>query len=67
MKYSESHGIKYLVNTQIEPTHLARTAFCENALKTAIQTGTEQYVILGAGMDTFTFRESDFLQKYDVF
>ena len=59
--------LKYLVNTQIAPTPLARAAFCEDALKTAIHTGTEQYVILGAGMDTFAFRESDFLKKYDVF
>lgn len=59
--------LKYLVNTQIAPTPLARAAFCENALKTSMQTGTEQYVILGAGLDTFAFREQAFLKKYDVF
>ncbi|MGN1089216.1 MAG: class I SAM-dependent methyltransferase [Huintestinicola sp.] len=60
-------ALKYLVNTQIAPTPLARAAFCENALKTSMRTGTEQYVILGAGMDTFAFREPEFLKKYDVF
>lgn len=59
--------LKYLVNTQIAPTLLARSAFCEDALKTAIHTGTQQYVILGAGLDTFAFREQEFLKKYDVF
>ena len=59
--------LKYLVNTQIAPTPLARAAFCENALKISMQTGTEQYVILGAGLDTFAFREQEFLRKYDVF
>ena len=57
--------LKYLVNTQIAPTLLARSAFCEDALKTAIHTGTQQYVILGAGLDTFAFREQEFLKKYD--
>ena len=32
-----------------------------------MRTGTEQYVILGAGMDTFVFREPEFLRKYDVY
>lgn len=59
--------LKYLINTQIAPTPLARAAFCEEALKTAMQTGTKQYVILGAGLDTFAFRNQEFLGKYDVF
>ena len=36
-------------------------------MKTAVLTGTKQYVILGAGMDTFAFREPEFLSKYRVF
>lgn len=59
--------LKYLVNTQIAPTPLARAAFCEDALKTSAQTGAEQYVILGAGLDTFAFREQEFLKRYEVF
>lgn len=60
-------ALTYLVNTQIAPTPLVRAAFCEDALKTAVHTTTQQYVILGAGMDTFAFREPEFLRKYDVF
>ncbi len=37
------------------------------ALKAAVLTGTKQYVILGAGMDTFAFREGEFLAKHQVF
>lgn len=59
--------LKYLVNTQIAPTPLARAAFCEEALKTSLQTGTEQYVILGAGLDTFAFREQELLKRCEVF
>lgn len=32
-----------------------------------LQTGAEQYVILGAGLDTFAFREQEFLKRYEVF
>lgn len=59
--------LDYLVHMQIAPTPLARATFCEESLKTAMATGTEQYVILGAGMDTFAFREPEFLKKYKVF
>lgn len=64
---SDKEALRYLVNTQIAPTPLARARFCEDSLKTAMRTGTEQYVILGAGMDTFVFREPDFMRKYKVF
>ena len=57
----------YLVNTQLAPTPLARAQFCEESLKTAMQTGTQQYVILGAGLDTFAFREPAFTERYGVF
>ncbi len=64
---SEKDELRYLVNTQIAPTPLARSRFCEDSLKTAMQTGTTQYVILGAGLDTFAFRETNFMKKYKVF
>lgn len=64
---NENDILKFLVNTQIAPTPLARSRFCEDRLKTAMQTGTLQYVILGAGMDTFAFRDEEFMDKYKVF
>lgn len=64
---NNEEALMYLVNTQIAPTPLARAAFCEDALKTAVSTGAEQYVILGAGMDTFAFREPEFLEKFEVY
>lgn len=64
-----SHGdaLRYLVYTQIAPTPLARARFCEDSLKTAVLTGTKQYVILGAGMDSFSFREPEFMKNCKVF
>ena len=59
--------LRRLVNAHIAPSPLCRAAYTEKALKTAVLTGTKQYVILGAGMDTFAFREPEFLSKYRVF
>ena len=56
-----------MINTRIAPTPLARARYCEEALDTAALTGTAQYVILGAGLDTFAFRRPDFLSKHTVF
>lgn len=64
---SNNEALKYIVETQLAPTPLARSAFCENSLKTAVLTGTEQYVILGAGFDTFAFCENPLMQRLDVF
>lgn len=57
--------IRRLVNVHIAPSPLCRAAYTESALKSAVMTGTRQYVILGAGLDTFAFREKDF--GFDVF
>ena len=48
--------LRRLVNGHIAPSPLCRAAYTEQALKAAVLTGTKQYVILGAGMDTFAFR-----------
>lgn len=65
--FDPNKALDYLVNTQLAPTPVARAKFCEDSLKTAFKTGTTQYVILGAGLDTFAFRESELLKKYKVF
>jgi methyltransferase (TIGR00027 family) len=48
------------------PITLSRSRYCEDCLEQAIQRGVEQYVILGAGMDTFAFRRPD-LGQVQVF
>ncbi|MCH3953837.1 MAG: class I SAM-dependent methyltransferase [Eubacterium sp.] len=59
--------LRKLITTHIAPSPLCRAAYTEQALKTAALTGTRQYIILGAGLDTFAFRETEFLSKYQVF
>jgi methyltransferase (TIGR00027 family) len=46
---------------------LSRARYAEDALSSAIARGTQQYVILGAGMDTFAFRCPQALKKVEVF
>lgn len=64
---SDTAALQWLLNTQIAPTPLCRAAYCEAALQTAMRTGTQQYAILGAGLDTFAFRNPEFLKKFRVF
>lgn len=59
--------LRKLVNVHIAPSPLCRASYTEQSLKMAVLTGTKQYVMLGAGMDTFAFREKEFLSKYRVF
>ncbi len=49
------------------PTVLSRARYTEDAFSRAFAQGTRQYVILGAGMDTFAFRRRDMLEKLQVF
>ncbi|MGN0107299.1 MAG: class I SAM-dependent methyltransferase [Hominilimicola sp.] len=64
---NEEEILKWIVETQLAPTPLARTKFCEDSLRTAVMTGTEQYVILGAGLDTFAWRGKELMQRLEVF
>lgn len=59
--------LRRLVNGHIAPSPLCRAAYTERALRTAARTGAEQYVILGAGLDTFAFRETAFVSNHRVF
>ncbi|KQL33697.1 class I SAM-dependent methyltransferase [Psychrobacillus sp. FJAT-21963] len=59
--------LKWITQVQLSPTTLARTAFCEKVLINEIKLGLKQYVILGAGMDTFCFRHAQFKKILEIF
>ena len=59
--------LRRLVNVHIAPSPLCRAAYTEKALQAAALAGAEQYVMLGAGMDTFAFREPAFVSKRRIF
>lgn len=59
-------SLRLAVRTMAGPV-LARARFVEDRLEAAIGKGTNQYVILGAGLDTFAFRRLDLAGRLQVF
>lgn len=48
--------LKWVTQIQLSPTPLARAAYAEKVVLNECRLGAEQYVILGAGLDTFSWR-----------
>ena len=46
---------------------VSRARYTEDTLEEAVRQGVEQYVILGAGMDTFAFRRPEMMKRLEVF
>ena len=46
---------------------LGRARYAEDSLEEAVGQGVKQYVILGAGFDTFAFRRPEMLEKLQVY
>jgi methyltransferase (TIGR00027 family) len=59
--------LKWITQVQLSPTPLARAAYCERVLLHEITLGAKQYVILGAGLDTFSFRNRKLENKIEIF
>lgn len=59
-------SFRLAVQTMAGPM-LARARFVEDRLEEAIRKGISQYVILGAGLDTFAFRRLDLANRLQVF
>lgn len=49
--------LRAIVDGHLAPTPLGRAAFAEDALQRAVTLGARQYLILGAGYDTFAYRQ----------
>ncbi len=48
-------------------TVLCRSRYAEDCLEEAVAAGTEQYVILGAGMETYALRRPDMAARLTIF
>ncbi|PEP70786.1 SAM-dependent methyltransferase [Bacillus wiedmannii] len=59
--------LKWITQVQLSPTPLARAAYCERVLLHEIALGAKQYIILGAGLDTFSFRHRELENKIEIF
>jgi methyltransferase (TIGR00027 family) len=58
LKGNDAAILKWVTQIQLSPTPLARAAYAEKIVANEIKLGVEQYVILGAGLDTFAWRHS---------
>lgn len=66
-QYERREILRHIVNVHLAPSPLCRAAYAEKILRNELQTGTRQYVILGAGYDTVAFRKKELLSPCKVF
>jgi methyltransferase (TIGR00027 family) len=63
----EATALSAVMQTMHEPVTLSRSRYGEDSLDEALKQGIGQYVILGAGFDTFAFRRTDLADRLQVF
>ncbi|MFX4262823.1 class I SAM-dependent methyltransferase [Pelotomaculum propionicicum] len=63
----QASALAWYMRIQGCPATISRSRYAEDCLETAMQKGVCQYVILGAGMDTFAFRRPDLSGRLEVF
>lgn len=56
---SAEEGLRMIVDRQLAPSVLARSAWCEAALENERRLGCRQYAVFAAGYDTFAIRNRD--------
>lgn len=52
-------GLRFILDRQLSPSVLGRSAFCEDKLADAIVDGCKQYLVFAAGYDTYALRRED--------
>ena len=64
---SPEEALAQIVTQHLAPSPAGRSAFWEDALKTAASLGVTQLIILGAGYDTFPYRQPEWAKKLTIF
>jgi len=59
--------VRKMVPGSARGTFLARARYTEEKLESAVLRGIDQYVILGAGLDSFAWRRRDLARKLSIF
>ena len=55
---TQEEAMEWIVNNQLAPSVLGRSAFNKKSLDTAIKIGCKQYLVYGSGYDTSTINQS---------
>lgn len=56
---TKEEGLRLIVDHQLSPSVLGRSAFCEKMLDQEKMQGCKQYVLLASGYDTYSIRNQD--------
>ncbi len=64
---SRDDALRLIVDRFLSPAPLARAAFTEEALRDAAADGAAQYLLFGAGYDTFAYRQPDWAARLQIF
>ncbi|CRK85156.1 class I SAM-dependent methyltransferase [Neobacillus massiliamazoniensis] len=59
--------LDWVMNTQTIPQLVSRSRYAEDGLMSAVKRGIKQYVILGAGLDTFALRQENLPEDFIIF
>ncbi|GHI01630.1 class I SAM-dependent methyltransferase [Neobacillus kokaensis] len=59
--------LEWVMNTQTIPQLVSRSRYAEDGLMSAIKRGFRQYVILGAGFDTFVWRHGNLPDDFTIY
>ena len=64
---TKEEGLRLIVDKQLSPSVLGRSAYCEKKLLNEVATGCGQYLIFASGYDTFSLRnENAAVQVYEM-
>jgi methyltransferase (TIGR00027 family) len=63
----QATALDRVMKLQSAPITISRARYTEDCLELAVNQGVEQYVILGAGMETFAFRQPEMMKRLHVF
>ena len=56
---TKEEGLRLIVDKQLSPSVLGRSAFCEKMLEKEKALGCKQYIIFASGYDTYSLRNAD--------
>ena len=60
-------ALRWIADNKLSDLPLARSAFAETSFETAAALGAEQYLLVGAGFDTFAYRKPSWAKNLRVF
>jgi len=64
---NKQEALRWIVDHQLSPSPLGRARYLETILNQATQQGVTQYILLGAGYDTFSYQCGEIMPELKIF